>query len=271
MLRAALEEARRRLASGEAARAAGMSRESATVVDELIQRGAFHELRKNLDLAAAPAADLDKALADVLAPIQDADLLVFVASAMWNVSLALEYVEPARLQLTPEQARVLSTRLRESAREAVRRAVQLDPAVGGRSAFVALATGGTDDVSAPSLVTARDPAEGPSIPRPVLQAAPIVRYNDATGSTGWGGGGSLAIAFDRDGRTLLPIFGVAYGTVRVSNADGTFAHSLVALQAGLLGRNGKVEVAGMIEACLYWSSVVSTTMPPQGASSGTLP
>ena len=272
LLRAALDEAKRRLASGEVS-AVGMSRESATVVDELVQHGALFELqreqRKPVTLSTLPEADLDKALAGVTARIQDADLLVFVASAMWNVSVALLYVEPSKLKLTYEQSRTLSARLRESSQRAVRRAVQLDGSVGGRSSFVALATAANDHVAAPSMTPEIQPSAAHAARPPLfVQAAPIVRYNETTGSTGWGAGASVGALLGAD-REIRPLLGLAFGSVRVSTDTGSFAHTLIAAQAGVLARWDKVDLAAMVEACVYMSSVFSADMPPFDTSEST--
>lgn len=260
MLRAAHDEAKRRLGTGESAGASGMSRDSAMVVDELVQHGAFYELRKKTDLAAAPAAELDKALADVLARIQDPDLLVFVASAMWNTSLALEYVNPTTFKLTPDQAQVLRTRLRESARGAVHRAVQLDRSVGTRSAFVGLVTAESDNVAAPGMAVSTLPPLASTLPRTtiLIQGAPIVRYNESTGSTGLGLGASFALTFGRPTQDVVPLFGIAYGSASVSTADGEFEYHLFAAQLGILARFDQVYVAGMLEGCVYTASTAST-------------
>src|SRR5690606_25310334 len=49
LLQAALVEAKRRLAAGEVSTGIAISRDSAMVVDELVQHGALHELRKATD------------------------------------------------------------------------------------------------------------------------------------------------------------------------------------------------------------------------------
>jgi hypothetical protein len=268
MIQAALVEAKRRLASGEAPGAAGMSRDSAMVVDELVQHGVFHQLRKLNDLAAAPAGDVDKELASLTARIQDADLLVFVASAMWNVSLVLEYVDPAKLKLTADQAFTLRTGLRDSARAAVRRAVQLDSTVGARSAFVGLVTGDSTAAApgATGVTMGTPPVSSRNIGL-VVEAAPIVRVNANTGSTGYGGGASFGATFGTPKQSVTPLVGVAIATTRVSNDDGTYGHTLVAAQLGVRARlDDGIHLAVAIELCAYSASVLSTTNGAMGGS-----
>jgi hypothetical protein len=93
----------------------------------------------------------------------------------------------------------------------------------------------------------------------VFQAAPIVRFNGNTGSTGFGGGASAAVTFGTPEQAVTPLVGVALGTTRVSNDDGTYAHTLVAAQLGLRARLDKVNVTAAIELCTYSASVVSAT------------
>lgn len=266
MLQAALVEAKRRLSTGEAAGATGMSRDSATVVDELVQHGALYELRKTTELATTSVADLDKALAEVIARIRDADLLVFVASAMWNVSIALEYAEPTAIKLTREQALSLSARLRQSAVAAVQRAIHLDSSVGVRSSFVGLAAGRVDDaVTAPGTTAASAVPIRSSEYHVLLQAAPLARFNETTGSQGIGVGGSVTMTFGRREQAVVPLIGVALGNVNVSTDDGKFSHTLFAAQAGVVARYDDVYVSAALEACLYSISIVSVT---SGSMSG---
>lgn len=268
MLQAALVEAKRRLATGEATAATGMAHDSAMVVDELVQHGALYELRKVTDLGSATNVDLDKALAALTARIHDADLLVFVASAMWNVSIALAYADPTKLELTSAQASSLSSRLRDSASAAVRRAVELDGSVARRSSFVGLVTAGNDGVTtAPGVTGTSVPTTG-SGPTPVivLQGAPMIRHNTKTGSTGVGFGGSLAVAWGDAGQRVLPWAGLGIGHVSVSNTDGEFSHLLVAAQAGLLARIDKVELSAALEAYYYSISIESAIMAPTAGS-----
>src|SRR5262249_21050863 len=160
------------------------------------------------------------------------------AAAMWNVSLALEYVDPAKLKITAERARTLSRGLRDSSQAALRRAVKLDRTVSARSAFVNMALGDNESSVAESssgMASNLDSTPGGQ-PHLVLQAAPIARYNDRTGSLGLGMGAELAVAFATSPGAVMPLIGVGFGVTHVSNADGDYSHTLLSAAVGFLSR-----------------------------------
>jgi S1-C subfamily serine protease len=270
-LAAALDEAERE--SRAADRGAVPLRDSAIVVDELVQHGALYELGTNPQLRSAKSGDeLERALASLTARIQDADLLVFVAASLWNFAVVLERADDSErpATVTRAQAIAIAARLRRSAAVAARRTIALDRDVSARSSFVgvALADEAPTTRAVPLAGFAIDaPAMAPT-PRSVrasLRAAPIVRFNPAANgrTMSWGYGAAASVELRPDWR-VVPIVGAAFGTVTVDGMNGdTFAHLLVALELGATVRLGRVGLSAALAPCWYKSSV--STMANNGS------
>ncbi len=267
-LLAALAEARRHVQSGEATSGVAMSRDSATVVDEVVQHGAFYELRKTANLGAnATTADVEQALASLVARISDPDLLVFMAGTLWNAAVVLEESDDSErpATITRDQALAVAARLRQSSSAAARRAVQLDASVASRSSFVqvaladpgatpAAAAGGQVYVFTGNAVSTTTSGRAPI--EVALRGAPEMRFNPATGTTGVGYGVAASLAFPSAGAHLIPMMGLALGSVGVTGMSGDqFDHLMLAADFGLVVRLGKLDMTGVIAPVWYRSSV----------------
>jgi S1-C subfamily serine protease len=221
-LSAAVAEAQRRLDGGKLLALTAQAREAAVVVDELIQQGVLHEVSESEDLKDGfSRADLDRAIDSLVARINDADLLVFVAGMLWNGSLALNVAGVRKVgntTLSDAEARALARRLRRSSIEACRRAVKLDDKVRGRSAFVALAlpVGGGPPGSGPTVVMRLPPA-GPRSVEIRARLSPHLRLNPS-GRAGWGFGAAFGFARSQfamreAGVRWTPVLGGAFARV----------------------------------------------------------
>ncbi|MGE0549201.1 MAG: S1C family serine protease [Kofleriaceae bacterium] len=258
-LLAVLTEGKRRLDTTE--RVQPTSRDSAFVVDELVQNGALHELRKASDLAKVQDQGIDRALRSLLDRIKDPDLLVFVAGAMWNVSLALELGTPDEVKLSREQAGALAWRLRESSAGACKRAVELDAAVADRSSFVNLALAFAPVTTAPAPVAARIERQAFRSRRTMqvlIRGAPVMRMNPETGTIGFGFGAAVG-AVPVATRRVYPITAVTLAGIQTSNNDGEYLHVLLTGELGLGIHAGPLELDGTLAPGWYRSSVHSTT------------
>ncbi|MGE0870125.1 MAG: S1C family serine protease [Kofleriaceae bacterium] len=256
-LRFALGEGQRRLQDDAASTATPTSRDSAMVVDELVQNGALDELRKAADLnAGVRVSDVDQALASIIDRIKDPDLLVFVAGALWNVSLIIELGDPSETKLTPAQANVLGNRLRASSSIACRRAVELDAGVSSRSSFVRVVLG-----ASPAEVSAYAHGSAPqhSGPRPavMMRASPLMRMNPDAGTVGLGLSASIGLMSPRSSR-VFRIFSVSFGGIEVEGDSGEFRHLLLSAEIGIGVRAGKLELDAALAPGWYSSTVLST-------------
>jgi S1-C subfamily serine protease len=286
-LTAAIAVAKRRLAAGRHTRVT--SSDSATVVDQLVQHGALDSLRG----AARSSADLERALAALFDRIADPDLLVCVAGALWNASIAIESPDAG-------PADAVAERLRAAARRFVHRAVELDRQVASRSEFVGFLLGSEPDpvaavpvgttpvganpvganpvvaapVVAPPVVAAPvAPYTGtyraaawpdpPDFTRWAFSVAPIVRFNPSSGSTGWGYGAAGRLEIGKD-NPFVPFIGAAYGSVDV----GSFTHRLLAGELGAILRVRSLDVIAAYAPCWYESTVNNADSALPGMSVG---
>jgi hypothetical protein len=277
-LRSALAEAKQRLHADDAT---PTSRDSAMVVDELVQHGAFYELKKTADLGTgAPGSDIEKPLAALIARIQDPDLLVFVAAAMWNAALVVQFGD-GKVQgttLAPGQVALLANRLRASSVSACRRALELDSTVAARSSFVQVATGTALSATSaspppPDVDSGGDVTSSPAFAHiyksTALRAAPALRFNPDSGNLAFGVTVGVGIAMSTSHARVRPTFGAAVGAVEVDGMTGHFVHALFAAELGLTARFGDAHLDVEFAPCWYRSSVSSaTTGPAMGVASG---
>lgn len=267
-LNAAVAEAQRRLDGGKLPALTARAREAAVVVDELIQQGVLHEVSESKDLKGGfSRADLDRAIDSLIARINDADLLVFVAGTLWNGALALDVAGVRKVgntTLSDADARALARRLRRSATDGCRRAVKLDREVRDRSPFVALAlpAGGKAPGSGAPTVVRRLPRPGP---RPVelrARVSPQLRLNPS-GRAGWGFGAAFGFARLRSsmrkaGVRWTPVLGAAFGRVSFAGSlpGDTIEHAFFVAELGAEYRLGAARhiVLGAAYTPGYYSS-----------------
>ncbi len=250
-LAAAVVEGRRRLNAGEFVPLGAGAKLGAEVVDRLVQRGALYELREAQDLRSP---DLEADVDALTSRVQDADLLVFMAAALWNASLALDIGarEIGGITLTDAEAHALANRLRSSCIKACLRATTLDASVAQRSTFVPLAlsyapsgTQGAPSTSpSPSLWS--EPSPSRQRRQVTVRIAPEVRFNPAERSVGKGlgvGGGILLLDHqlgDPGNTRFVPSVGASVGQVRFSDEMSTaeLFHTYLAFELGIVARFG---------------------------------
>ncbi|MFH0901654.1 MAG: trypsin-like peptidase domain-containing protein, partial [Pseudomonadota bacterium] len=286
-----LEKARLRLERGEIAALSSQQRQSATVVDELVQRGVFHELREAADVRKElSTSNVQAALSSLVTRIDDPDLLAFVGGSMWNVYLGLWASDDSHLReakLTRAEAKQLAHSFGLTAGIACHKAHSLDPAVSLRSPIVdvvrkvwpgaaqyvaarpSAATAYASTASASTTYAAATPPE-PSRsfittvlkPKWTLRASGQLRLNPMTDSIGAGLG--LGLGLDLEGirfrlgsTSFLPTVGVGYGTVRLrQQAPGTVTHSYFTAEIGvaaevLANDRRRIEVAAAYGPGVY--------------------
>ncbi len=288
-LLATIKEGQRRLDAGQVADLTDIQRQSAVVVDELVQQGVFHEIRETGDLKEKlKSADVQKALDALIARIEDPDLLVFVGAQLWNVYLALwaaDREDLAEAKITQAVANDLANRFGYTAGAACRKARELDPDVAARSPIVnvVLATwrDSTPPPGPPTIRKAHAPGSGSAFrPRKastpfkwpsfnltwITRASGQLRLNPETGSFGLGFGFGLAFGLDKrrfeiGGLSFLPMLGVGWGRAELfDDTAGTVVHSYLTLEVGVVAdvwscRNRHVEVAAVYAPGSYGIAV----------------
>jgi hypothetical protein len=261
-LRATVKEAQRRLDAGEIAALAADKKVSAVVVDELVQKGVFHEIREMADIKKElRTVDVQRALDSLIARTNDADLLAFVGAQLWNVYVALWAAGDDDLreaEISRAQASALAKSFGTTAGVACRKAKKLDPDVAHRSPIVDVVIRtwpdpGTarvsrrardeieDDEQAGTTLKTSTPWRWPSwhldfAPR----AAGQLRVNPESGSVGMGWGIGLGIAMNEQAFRLgpirfVPMLGGAWGTAKlIDDMDATVTHSYLTFEVGLI-------------------------------------
>jgi S1-C subfamily serine protease len=276
-LSAAVAEAQRRLDGGKLLALTAQAREAAVVVDELIQQGVLHEVSESKDLKdGLSRADVDRAIDSLIARINDADLLVFVAGTLWNGALALDVAGVRKVgntTLSDGDAGALAQRLRQSSIDACRRAVTIDDKVRDRSPFVALAApkgSGSPGSGAPTVVRELPPAG----PRPVevrARLSPHLRLNPS-GRAGWGFGAAFGVARSQSamreaGVRWTPVLGGAFARVSFDGSlpGETIGHAFFVAEIGAeyrLGTGARHVVLSGVYAPGYYSSSVEDARGP---------
>jgi S1-C subfamily serine protease len=277
-LQAAVRVARRRLTREPGAPVD--SRDSANVVDQLIQHGALDALRGS----TGSAVDLERALDALGAKIGDADLLVCVAGALWNAALWLDGMRSGQpREVAHEAPTVVAARLRSAVHRLIHRAVELDAEVAARSSFIGLvqsseppartapAPGYTGAPAAvytgapaavytlPHIDTAQ-PVEGPSTSdgegdlHLAISAAPIIRFNASDRSIGYGYGAGIRMEIGRRTQRVVPLLGVSFGNVSLAS----YTYTLVSPELGFLIHLGRLGISGAYTPCWYQSSIDMT-------------
>jgi len=239
-------------------------RQSAKVVDELVQAGALRSLDDASDLEGGLRGQkLEQSLGAISDGVRDPNLLAFIAGNLWNASLVLRYGEVEKIgdtQLTPTEARNLGDRMRKEAIRLAGEAHTKDPTIGTRSPFVDFARG--QNVSHPSIDSASTPG------RPAYKGGRFrawggfnVRVNPDTGTTGTGGFGGIGATWSRieKKKGLVPFFGLGFGLVSFDSSDDpgtTFQHSYVSLELGGVARvTNRFELGAAYAPSFYASSV----------------
>jgi hypothetical protein len=238
-LDAAVAEARRSVAAGEVPASSQHEMMSAEVVDALIRQGTLPSRDKNEDLKThLERGDLEQEVDKLTARLDDADLLVFVAGAMWNASLALRYGGVRAVgerKLTEGQAQQLGGSLATAAVRLAKRAVDLDASVGARSGFVQVAVAAPTEVGVHSgdVVAGYriEPMSAPAAQTRWFVAASILQRQNRYATGGWGGGVELAMR--RSYGSMLFGLGASAGVALLDGMEGAgLSHAFFALEVG---------------------------------------
>jgi S1-C subfamily serine protease len=238
----AIKEAQRRLDAGQIAELTDRQRHSAVVVDELVQKGVFHDVRETADMKEElKSGDVQKSLDSLIGRIEDPDLLAFVGGQLWNVYVALWAATDAELDsvgLTREKANDLAARFGFTSGTACRKARGLDGHISDRSPIVdvVLATWRDAEPPPPPTETARviTPSTRPVARKKLPPNAYLLIRGGVelahlgSGASGTGFGVGMAVLLIRKRLAAgavryFPRIGVGFGFVTVTEQRGSAA------------------------------------------------